>query len=760
MERNKLIAISAIAITILLALFIRAQGTKFYGFYEPDGFFHYAVLRSAVSNNFTIPTNFSLSGWPTHATLTEPVGLYWTTLLPYFFLRFAGIDYYTVMRFIPMLFAVLDIIGVYYLVRYFNKDRFFGILTAFLIAVNGGNIARTAVAVYRGDGFVSIFIILSLIFLLKTIRTESRNKKIAFAALSGFMLSLCGLIWNGSLALIAVYLFSLLLLLVYGFLSEDLKLLKDLNFTLISLIVLFALTTFYTYLNWIPSQSFTIYFVVFSALLFVALEVVLFITKNRERFTLITGSQYKRLLAVTASSILSILLIYLLMPNFFYQVLVVNGAVITSNKSFESTIAELQPPNPEYLFSSFGPPMFLTPMSILLYNSSFYSAYRSVLYILALLTIATYLFMDTENVDENSFLSGNALIRFRVNDALLIFISYFAITAYLQFNAVRFNSIFSIPFAIFVAYTLYWMVLWSKRNKFMFNTLLFFVFLLSFASAYVGYMSLAVAPQVDFVNPQFVSALSWLKNNTPGNSVVLTTWPDGSVVEGFANRISVTDSVASQKHALAADFSAWLLNSSPDPQFLLSNVSGRPSYLLVRYVWFSELGSIVTESGLNVSPTSYGFAPFSRVAYSQGSNSLIINFSNPPARPSSQLVLTGNATNPQNVQGFALTSTGAFPITYTGLSNQLNGSYKLVKRNVSTTQLLLVMYSPVPNFGKPINMTLSLATTGALAQSNFMKFLFFCSMSSCEWNNNVAAMHLVYINNDTRIFAITYNKTR
>jgi hypothetical protein len=39
------------------------------------------------------------------------------------------------------------------------------------------------------------------------------------------------------------------------------------------------------------------------------------------------------------------------------------------------------------------------------------------------------------------------------------------------------------------------------------------------------------------------------------------------------------------------------------------------------------------------------------------------------------------------------------------------------------------------------------------------KAIFECEQSGCAWNNSVADLQLVYINNDTKIFRILYNST-
>ena len=43
-----------------------------------------------------------------------------------------------------------------------TKDKLFGILSMLFVALSMGDAARTSALIYRGDGFVTIFLILAL----------------------------------------------------------------------------------------------------------------------------------------------------------------------------------------------------------------------------------------------------------------------------------------------------------------------------------------------------------------------------------------------------------------------------------------------------------------------------------------------------------------------------------------------------------------------------------------------------------------------
>ncbi|EQD43325.1 hypothetical protein B2A_09940, partial [mine drainage metagenome] len=105
--------------------------------------------------------------------------------------------------------------------------------------------------------------------------------------------------------------------------------------------------------------------------------------------------------------------------------------------------------------------------------------------------------------------------------------------------------------------------------------------------------------------------------------------PDGSVVEGWANRTSVTDSVGSQNASKANPFAAWLFNSSSDPQFLSSKINGKPDYFIARYTWMIETQGIYTESNLTANASLYGSVLLDQFAENFNATTEFFQLSNP-----------------------------------------------------------------------------------------------------------------------------------
>ena len=820
-KRLELLLFLGLAVLALVAnVYFRAPMLKFYGFYEPDGYFHYAVIRAAVSNNFVVPEYLQLSGHPVHQPLSEPKGFYYMTIVPYYFLRFFGISYYAIERHIALVFGVLDAIGAYFLSRYLSKDKLFGVLVLFFVGLSMGNAARTSAIIYRGDTFVTIFLIIALILLIELFKSKSRNRKLLLMALAGLDLCMASFVWNGASFAIATVVFAFTLLLLFGFVFERKELAGSCKYVLGSLLIWFALVRILIYAYLVTEQTFTgIYFFVLFFAMLLGWYIAETLLSNKHKLPSLLSTPLERFAVSVGFAVAVVVVIYFLIPNFVYQIFIGNGFEITS--SFASTIQELQPPSLSFLTASFGAQNWITPLGWLIVASTYVSSAKYLFWILLLLASMLYLFMQV--YESGGFASGTARIRFDFDAPMLIMLSFFAVTAYLEIHAIRFNSLLSVPIAIISAFTVYWAILYCKEKKAVLYaasaiTLVFSAYFLYVAYGFTipilgwnangalvslvvigasllfAYYQLPLRKQegrrlyyiaaivlvealllymairdvsytsnlypADSINPQLISALAWLKNNSASNSVVLTLWPDGSVVEGVANLTSVSDSVGKQNAAIANPFAAWLYNSSPDPQFLFGNASDKPDYLLTRSIWLNEGSGIFTESGINTSAISnFGFLSFSSVNASSSGGTLTYNFYG-----NGVVVRTiiKNANGTRSVGSFVLNGQQISPFMYVAFYDQNNGNFSLIKQtafNSTNNQTFLIQYSDVPSPNSPVNITAAYAFNPGLADSNMAKFLYFCGAQNCIWNNNVASMQLVYANTDTKIFKISYNST-
>lgn len=764
----KTIAAYAIVVIAILAMaiFIRTRMLGIFGFFEPDGYYHFSVIRAAINNGFMIPKVLGISGWPVHGAVTEPHGLYWITLIPYFFLRFLGTSYYTIMRLVPVLFGVFNVIGAYYLSRYISKDKLFGLLVMVLVALSLGDSARTSATVYRGDSFVTIFLIMSLILAIETIRQPDGRKKLYLAIATGFMLSVCNLVWNGAAFAFATMLFGFILLASIAFILDMKDILKGSGYLLLTFLLWYLLVNIYTWaLNWITSVE--VFSGVDSILLLVLVALgwamAYYVQANRHKMPTFLGSALGRAMLLAVIIIIGFAIIEAVASSIVYSIFIGNGFIPTTN--FGATIEELQAPTASYFYQSFGIVLATTPMTALMYLSAFAQSAKALVWVLIMLSLTPYLFMRMDG-DGNGFMSGMPSVRFSVSAALILIMAYLGLTSYLQIHAIRFNSLVAVPIAIFSAYTIYWLIAYARKlRKILYyaSAVPLFIMLALLSWQAVTYTS-HLYP-ADAINGQFIRALQWMNAHTQPDSVVLTIWPDGSVVEGVANRTSVTDSVGAQRNATAGPFAAWLLNSSPDGQFLLSGNAGRPDYLLARSTWLLETSGIFTESGLNRSlAQSYGYSVLNQFAEGANATDQIVRSSDGQSL-TTIVDFKNRSGNTKSVTSALYYNGQEVPASYFVLYDQDTLNYSVynldeIRGSQGNGDMIMLLYSNVPKPGYFLNVTGTIVFGSAIAESNMLSFIYLCNYNECRWDNGVASLQLVYHNEDTNIFRIIYNATQ
>ncbi len=778
-------------IAVVFAVHYRTTMLNLYGFYEPDGFYYFTAMRAIVNNGFQFPAVLGISGYPQHNPVAEAHGIYYLALIPYALFG-QKVSFYTIMRMLPVLFGLLDMFGAYLLSRYISRDKLFGLLTMIFVALSMGNAARTSALVFRGDSFVTFFLILALIFFVETLKQDKARTKLAMSVAAAVSLSLGNAVWNGAAFAVAIFLFGSAIFISYAFIFRKEKLIDDSKYLLLSLIVWFALANLLHLAGITPGQQLVNFsFVPIYLGLVVLWAFSYYLSSGKIEFT---GIPLYRFAALAAFVIVGLLAFALLQPSTVYNLFVGNGFV-SAPGSFASTTQELQAPSCQFLYTSFGDNLFTSIPSLFMFLTSttgflqcpgggaigsiqpLWTVLFGALGIIALLILfIPYLFMQV--YDSNGFLGGKPRIKFDVTPGMVALMSFFILTAYLEMHVIRFNSLLSVPLAMLSAYTLYWLILEANSLKAAYPmgrylSLLAFaiiiIYILYQMVYYAGLYSSSLT-QADSINPQFITALQWLKANSPPNSVVLTLWPDGSVVEAVANRTSVMDSVGSENGSKATPFANWLLNTTPDPQFLTTpTLMGSPDYLLTRTSWLIETQGIYTEANTTANASLYGYLPLT--SFSEGTanatfKQVVLKTSQNSQYPSIVINLGyTNATGTLNrlYALLELSKTQSVPFQQVVLYDQNNGNYSELNQSSSVNgtngEMVMLQYSPVPRPGFFINLTGAYVFASGIANSNMLKLIYMCSATQCSWNNKRATMRLVYINSDTRIFKITYNST-
>ena len=271
---------------------------------------------------------------------------------------------------------------------------------------------------------------------------------------------------------------------------------------------------------------------------------------------------------------------------------------------------------------------------------------------------------------------------------------------------------------------------------------------------YNTYIESYTAAQADGISNSFLSAMSWMKANTPANATVLALWPDGSVVEGWANRTSYMDSVGGENSTRIYPYSRFLFNTTKDSSYFYE--IGKPDYLVARTFWYEELGGIAQE-GVVQNATAYGFVILPVVNISRNSTTQFFAFESGSAPYYKSELLVTRQTNGTNTFSAYLglaNSTRFVEMRGVILFNTTSGAYMVVNssRNITTANYtLMVGYS-----GTVVNGAYILGPK--LVKSNLFDFTFLCNTFTCAYDNSNVTLTSVYSNSDTKIFKINYLK--
>ncbi len=814
------IAVLIIALNILL----RGGLLRNQGLFEPDGFFYYSVIRQAIQNHLIFAAKTSmLSGFPVHNLIGEAPGLMAITTIPYYLLGFTGISYYTIMRWMPIVFGVLEAIVLYFIVKHLSKSRALGLLSMAFLSLSSGNIARTAGTVYRGDSFISLFLMVAILFMLRTYESKDRKWLIINGLLASISLSLGMVVWNGSPFIIAVYLLTLILVLLYAFVKNNKKLILANLVLSLGLILVYLLQAVYVYFGMAnfnlpfgpgvkgPLDVMLFYLpLIFGSIIALYAEKIRFLKDSPSR---------KATFAIVAIIVLAVVLLAFFSPE-LHRVATGSESLppIQTNSTraaaITQTTQELQPPSYTFLYSSFNIQLGLGDLFGWL--SYVVGAGNNLTILVTLLFswlgLVLYLFMGhREGIGEHHLKVNNTTIN--LSPPIIAVFAYAFITTYLQYGAIRYNALISIPLAISAALTFYLIssILYKREYKpgiaqyaaaiigialsayllyqfynyarisFPFDAIVavLMVIMLALLIAYIivalfrrhlklkylvicliiailafnlysTYYESYTAAQADGINPSFLQAASWLKANTPANSTVLALWPDGSVVEGWGNRTSYMDSVGGERGPRIYNFSTFLFNTSPQSSYLYG--IGRPDYLVARNFWYEELGGIAQE-GLVSNASTYGYETLDRINSTHNSTAAFFSMA--------------SSTTPYKVELVIQTNSNGISTYNAYLGEQGSPRYGLMRSilffNTSNAEYFWVNSTA----NNTINYTLMVPFTGreilggdilgpSLVKSNLFKFTTLCNNAECPYDNANVTLTLAFANGDTRIYKINY----
>ncbi|MDE1811146.1 MAG: hypothetical protein KGH66_03830, partial [Candidatus Micrarchaeota archaeon] len=712
-----------------------------------------------------------------------------------------------------VIFGVLTAVAAYFLVRYMADSRIAGLLAMLFVSISAGNLARTTALVYRGDTFVSLFMVLSLVFMLKTFTEKAGGRRrYGWAALSAFFLSVGVVFWNGAPFMTMIYMLALVFVAVYGFMKLDREVLNA-NLLLAEFLFLaYFLEHVYGWLGLartgllLIDTSFFAFYVPILAACFGAW----YVAKNPERFGALRYPRGRMLLV--AGAIVAVLAVMAITFNYGAAALT-NAIALTSSNAAQAAVGtanatnstlsaaigtttqELQKASFNFLFTSFSMQLFLAPIGVALYVISRRRADPFVLAIGAYLLVASVL--QVGQIRFNSLLSVpiaifaaygayaigqqlyNRVITDRVTKAIvvaalclvLIVIAVFKIALNANWGgiAAAFGSLLTAPFSastqigmiiglgivgveILLGLTVAYLVFSVFKPRLQLRYVFFgLIAAVILFNFYGAYATSITSTPADGVNIQFLTAMAWLNTHTTANSTVFTIWPDGSVVEAIGGRQSYTDSVGGENGTRIQLSSQYLFNTTGNAGFLYG--IGKPDYIVSRGFWFNEIDGLAVE-GLVSNVSDYGYQSFAGLNINRTANSTIYGFysNQPPYYDAKFLVVTRPDGSRTAVAYMGQGGSDRYlQLSQVILYNSANFNYSVIKADSNSTlnYALLVTYS-----GNAITGGSLLGPK--LMASNLFNLALMCNYYVCPLDNQNVTYRAVYINNDTRILKMTY----
>ena len=793
---NRYVFYAVVILLVVLAVYMRLGLIGYQGLFEPDGFFYYSIIQATIANHLSEPQYLPISGFPSHNFIGEAPGLPYLTVIFYLLLSPFGISALTIMRLLPIFTALIEMALAYLIAKRLLNSRVLGMTAMFFVAVSSANIARTGALIYRGDTFISMVMMAALYLLIRTYDSKDMRIKAALAVFAAFVLSTGSLIWNGSPYIIVVYMMALVLAALYAFIKGDLQISKDTLLLSAALIITNILEVIYVSLNGArPGVLFSgIEFYYFYVPL-ILISVVSYYILSRRRSDYMFSAPGRRAVVSVLALLVCAALIYVTANHYVVQALGAAGVqaatnrTSTINNAVGSTTQELQKPSTSFLFASFGLQMyFLAPIGIILF----------------------LLF------DDRIGGSRKESFRLNINIAFIAIFAYLVVTGFLQYNAIRYNSLLSLPIALFAAYGLYASVTLLKdvelRRGFLLTAAAVVILAASIYSIYTLYQVLHigitgkvfayVAETIVPIAMLLLIAVYALSGMVTGRMrlayigiAVIVVVVYFSLAKGTMESYTFTQADGINQQFLSA--MVWLRNTT-----------NTPANSTVLTLWPD--GSVVEGWGNRTSymdsvggENSIRIFDFANFLLNTTNDSQYISRIHPDYFISRQywfVELSGLAQEgiPTNLSAYAYV-----PLTPTNIQHNATAQFYLFSSqyynaevihfgNDTTANYISYIGQPGSNVGAPMARTMLYNTaTGAyqvfnytgnsrvsnytfvvfysnnlisggmivaptLYDSNIFKLVYQCNQYECAWGSNNVTMRAVYVNNDTRIYKVVY----
>lgn len=506
-------------LVIFLAFYFRAKTFFSNSLYvnADDPFLAYR-LSYYFKENLTFPTNDTLALYPYGLSRMRGhlVWLYTAGIFTKFFTEIFDWSVAKSIQFYPPIFGALSAIVIFLLTKEFFKDDKIALLASLFFACLPAVLYRTNSAFTDKEPIGQLFMILSLLFFVKSIKKFNWK----YSILSAIFISLMGMTWGGyNIPYMVIGTFALILILFNIF--DKSFYYTFLIFSVLSLILLTNYPTYYP----ISSIWFLPHYLAIFCFSLKFLDMKIKFSRKiefaRKRFGLFS---------IILSLIFGIILIAIYSPLRDKVILTISSlqAPLTAGV-VGSTVAENRPSSLSEVSSQLGPVIGASAFGPI--ASAFSKIFSAFIFSIVGIFIICYLTYEK---------------RFDFKLSLFLIIWYL-ISLYVGFAAVRAIFFSGFPVSVIGAFGFYYSFKEVSKYKFKNKNLnlviklgLWVIFSISiFFHLFTGYVfGQSLMPSM---SKNWEDALVWIKEHSNKTDVILSWWDYGYIIQFYSQRPTYVD---------------------------------------------------------------------------------------------------------------------------------------------------------------------------------------------------------------------------
>ncbi|ALM76371.1 STT3 domain-containing protein [Thermococcus barophilus] len=219
----------ALPLVTLIAAVFRLIPLRYKYLFGYDPYFHLAYIEESLKAGYWLKF-ITFANGPGGIKISHPLGMYLTPYYVYKFLSIFGVSLYDAFRITPVIFGVLTIIFFYLaMLNFYGKREAF--FSALFLSVMFGHVFRSMANYYRGDNYMLFWYSVALFGVSLAIKyaniKEWEYKRFAFYLIPAFASGLAAIFWQAYYPIFIFLLGNAVLLAFGAFILEKDKYLVD-----------------------------------------------------------------------------------------------------------------------------------------------------------------------------------------------------------------------------------------------------------------------------------------------------------------------------------------------------------------------------------------------------------------------------------------------------------------------------------------------------------------------------------------------------